>query len=1595
MPTPGYYYSEEYFPPLIIYDINNNDWGVRFVDLNNDALVDIYEAHFSTVSIRINNGTGWFLTDMLPPLEAIDIDGFDNGLRFGDVNNDGFTDLVRSREGNSSVYLNDGDLTDGSIWNLSPDWVVPIDIVGAGIDDHGAYLIDVNNDGFDDLTYAYNGNRGVYINNGSKWIYNRTLPCDFINGTTDNSAIDNGARFADVNGDGWIDIVHSYYWSPANNNRSVYINNGTGWMRDDSWIIPFYFIMSNETDTGARFVDLNNDGLVDLVKYTEESDSLAYMNNGTGFLLDGNWAVPEFFMNDGKDVAVALVDVNGDGFADIVKSHYSGFFDQHTLLKNSTPPHLIKSIKTEYGGIITFNYTKSTYFNNTDPENFLSASGELAKQSLGFNVYVVNRISKNNTLNSTFNVLYDRIFNYSYGSYNTTKREFRGFGKISEYKNEGYNEKYFYQDYIRKGKEKSHIDYNSTGAIFFQKDTFYNYTELEGIFSLSLTNIVEYYYDGISNPVVENKSFHVNNHGNYEYIIDFGDTSYLGDEMYYVYTYAINNDPWIVDKIASITLNDSSRKIHETKYYYDNNGLGGVNIGDLTKIEEWNSNGNNTYTYYTYDGSGNKITKSDSLGNTEKYTYDSTGKYLISITNPLGHITYYNFNQTNGKMMYSESNNIRTYYEYDALGRIAKIIKPYDSHALPTTSFVYGLNGFAGEAITVKNKINSDRYGQVTYLYDGFGEIFQIKTRYDNTSSIIKNIFYDNNYRKYMEQETFLNISAGMSGVSNSSYFTRYEYDALGRLSRIVNRDNTSRNITYSQRNITFIDENSNTVIHILDAYGRVVKIIEYNSDPIIGLQAYITKYDYDGNGNIIKITDSLGNIYRYKYDSLNRKIFESHPDIGNWTYSYNITGNLVSISDPSRNNITILYDKLNRILSKRSSTTNITYVYDNEYQGTLSAIILNSNNTINYSYDKRFRIIREIQNISGIVFTNNILYDSSDKIISSDGLIYNYNTLDQLYSINNYVNASYNAKGLLANKTYILSGISTVYEYDLNHRITRINTTNVQDIRYAYDGSGNIISINDSTQARRYNMSYDGLNRLIRTNVSNSSTTSIYKYAYNPIGNIMKIVENNFSKKFIYTAFRPHAPSTIINGSSGIDIYEVSSIDTGSRNRTFHIYLVSDNGAALNGVNLTVDLGNGKLINYTGINITDYTLIIINTTYSNGGSYNLSFNATSNGIKDSEIEKIKFGIHADSLKLVLGETSYRTFQLDLRSNILENIANVYWNCSENINSTIFNMTNENSVINITLMNYIEHNYSIPGSKNFTCSVNSSDGSDTITLEFTIDSLIIEDYDLLYNNIARRVIGYYINNRYHDTSSNITMTGDNYTTLLTDLETNERLLVLAEFNFSNDSANDFIISVSDTSANDTVQLYRDSFYTEGASVKNYDRANKNYTTIIMMFDVLNNWNAGFVNWSVTTPAVSNSTFLENNETILVFIESNYTQGIFTPKINASVSSYVDSINDYFFAKPAKIDNLFTLNENLTNTINELIIKNNLESNQGIFWRLHTGIINVTSNQTLILNASEDMLVYIATNYSNSTIYKTTAYINSTQYNDTEYSVVII
>ena len=1152
---------------------------VVLIDVNRDGFLDILSGYKSSifdnnqVSLYLNNRTtGW---DKSSPLNFTlslgmtayyDLDGqdctqydTDRGIRELDLNGDGFIDfIVRVQHLGETAYpLNTGYLWNGTGWQQNSSWSSPAEFVdsqlvqsGASCEynfgvDQGIRFADLNGDGLEDLittnsTWIHSGSAWVSTNN---WKFsNDILTTKNVNFLTcrDQSAVDLGVRFIDINGDGLSDSVISRDEDGESPVKKAYINNGTGFIEDSSWSIPVYFVEDNiwgspecntryGVDKGIRFLDVNQDGFVDILEGIGNERNV-YINNGTGWEIDSSWNLSVSFVTETSTISkgpggIRVADVNGDGAEDLVQASdtWENEFRQAYLLKNVT---------TSNGGLITFEYMPSSLLDNT---------GNDSVSDLGFNIWVVANVTQNNGITGIQNVNSTTVYNYSGGLYDYGDREFRGFNYVEGSLDNKKIKHWFHQDISRKGLEYENEILSNNGDNYEKiLSTWSSTLSNSGNFVVKLSEKSELTYDGeISNPKIKNTSYSYDEFGNTVVIHYKGDITNGNDDKYEYFNYLNNSNLWIVDKVKNYSLlsPDNSTKLRETLYTYDNLAYGvDPTKGSLTSLEEFLDNGDNPVANFSYDLFGNLVNVTDANGHRTEYIYgirDTTNTYADRIINAKGHIFDYNYDLGTGNLLSETDGNLMiTNYTYDTFGRIISEIRPLDSEQYPTKNYSYVFDGVAPEIVKVSQREISGQSGtfdQITF-YDGFGRGVQLKLEAKDNQQVVSDLYYDLFGRiEKRSNPYFASYSESYTAANQTVSVTTYSYDQLDRLTITSNPDGTYKNISYDHWNVTLLDENNNRKDYELDSYGRILEIKEHNDAEI-----YTTIYSYDGADSLISITDSLNNAFNWTYDTLGRKIIFNDPDLGSWNYSYDGEDNLISQTDNRGITLNLEYDEINRIIRKSSSNEEINYTYDMDKNNTLSSVN-EEDFVIDYSYDNRLRKTDETKAIDGFSFTSSWTYDAMDRATSKvlpDGnsIVYQYGNQNLLESINEIANFTYNENNQITSRAYE-NALNSDYAYDgQNLRLERITTSgNIQDLSYNYDAVGNVIVINDTANSNFFSMDYDDLDRLIYTSIDTLAEDKVINFTYNAIGNMLGLLINSESINYSYGPNLAHAPISVI----------------------------------------------------------------------------------------------------------------------------------------------------------------------------------------------------------------------------------------------------------------------------------------------------------------------------------------------------------------------------------------------------------------------------------------------------------------------------------
>ena len=243
-------------------------------------------------------------------------------LLTGDLNNDGYVDVVVSKT------VNDWD-TVFVYWGtaLGIDTMDRAAIPGGSqFIRFGARCVgDVNNDGFDDLVITANlstsarGRVDIHLGPAID-----PIPNVRILGDTTLSRLGGAATVGDLNNDGWNDLVVRGWHNPTSGPSYDYINVYNGLAPDSVNTVPVWTLKGYPlTSQGLACFDANADGIDDLLWTNRDStNSLNYIAvhfGGTSFdtIPSMRLQSPDFVGGFGG-VITSAGDMNGDSQADIL-----------------------------------------------------------------------------------------------------------------------------------------------------------------------------------------------------------------------------------------------------------------------------------------------------------------------------------------------------------------------------------------------------------------------------------------------------------------------------------------------------------------------------------------------------------------------------------------------------------------------------------------------------------------------------------------------------------------------------------------------------------------------------------------------------------------------------------------------------------------------------------------------------------------------------------------------------------------------------------------------------------------------------------------------------------------------------------------------------------------------------------------------------------------------------------------------------------------------------------------------------------------------------------------------------------------------------
>ena len=303
----------------IVHLVENSIWqenltgvsagSIAWGDVDGDGDLDLAA---SDAKIYINNGTSLIenqtwqenLTGMML-----------GSIAWGDVDGDGDLDLALFGDSGAKIYINNGtSLVENSTWQGN--------LLG-GLESSIAWG-DVDGDGDLDLAWVGGafGNSKIYINNGTSLVENSTWQENLIELWMGSIA------WADIDGDGDLDLALTGGDSGLNSHAKIYTNDGTSLVENSTWQGNLTAVRMSSIAWG----DIDGDGDLDLaLTGSDGSNEIAkiYINNGTSLVENSMWQENLVGLVRGS---ITWGDVDNDGDLDLAASDAKIYINNGTSL---------------------------------------------------------------------------------------------------------------------------------------------------------------------------------------------------------------------------------------------------------------------------------------------------------------------------------------------------------------------------------------------------------------------------------------------------------------------------------------------------------------------------------------------------------------------------------------------------------------------------------------------------------------------------------------------------------------------------------------------------------------------------------------------------------------------------------------------------------------------------------------------------------------------------------------------------------------------------------------------------------------------------------------------------------------------------------------------------------------------------------------------------------------------------------------------------------------------------------------------------------------------------------------------------------------
>ncbi|MEO6253458.1 MAG: RHS repeat-associated core domain-containing protein [Ferruginibacter sp.] len=438
-------------------------------------------------------------------------------------------------------------------------------------------------------------------------------------------------------------------------------------------------------------------------------------------------------------------------------------------------------------------------------------------------------------------------------------------------------------------------------------------------------------------------------------------------------------------------------------------------------------------------------------------------------------------------------------FTYNSQGRLATCV---DAITAPTKTYTYTYD-VAGNLTEVKNPLNGKN--KYTYLLNG-----PMKTISDENGNVVDIIYYPDystrelvgcNKRVSFSYDTLSKKTIATDHFDNggTNQVTAYTYQKTENLGWIssVSGNCCGYNLHYEYddqgNEIKMTDANGQVYKYTYDTKGNMLTMTDplnqvstytysANYNKIISYKdnkGFLYALSYDSRGNLLQMIAPGNNMYTAAYNAKGDIISSTDPKGNIFTYNYDVYGNPTSVTGPNGHNAVLSFDARGNLLSYTDARGNSSSA-EYDILDRLKKITDPINDKVQFTYDANGNIVSVLNKNNEI---SSINYDASDRVVKLTG------------PTGNKVNLSYDAMDNLTSVKNALGNETKLY-YDTRNRLSASKDAESNNSGMSYDANGNITGMTMPNGQTVY-FTYDALNRLTATS-DNSGTISTIAYDKN-----------------------------------------------------------------------------------------------------------------------------------------------------------------------------------------------------------------------------------------------------------------------------------------------------------------------------------------------------------------------------------------------------------------------------------------------------------------------------------------------------------------